>query len=103
MASRNSRNKAVQRGAKSKTSDAARTSARKTSGGPSRKPAFVDPGDAPAKKAAGAQELAESMMQNPTKAGEYGDAARKPQEGAHHEPREPSITGSTLSASAVTS
>jgi catalase len=97
MATRNSRNKAAQRGAKSKTSEAAKSSARKTSGGPSGKPAFVDPGDAPARKAAGAVELAEAMMENPTKAGEYGDAARKPQEGAHHEPREPLITGSTLS------
>jgi catalase len=97
MASRSSRNKAAQRGGKSKTSEAAKTSARKTSGGPSRKPRFVDPGDAPAKKAAGAIELAEAMMENPTKAGEYGDASRKPQEGAHHEPREPMITGSTLS------
>jgi catalase len=97
MATRSSRNKTAQRAAKSRTSQPVKSSARKTSGGPSRKPAYVDPGDAPAKKAAGALELAEAMMQNPTKAGEYGDNARKPQEGAHNEPHDPSITGSTLS------
>jgi catalase len=90
MASRNAKSR-------SKTSHPAKSSARKTVSGPAHKPAFVDPGDAPAKKAAGALALAEAMMHNPTKAGEYGQAARKPQEGAHAEPREPSITGSTLS------
>src|SRR4030095_14286656 len=28
--------------------------------------------------------------------GEYGDAARTPAEGAHHAPRDPAATGSTL-------
>ena len=62
----------------SKTSEAAKTSARKTSGGPSGKPKRVDPGDMAARKAAGAAALAEAMPFNRTKAGEYGDAAHKP-------------------------
>src|SRR5689334_2076925 len=80
----------------SKTSESAKTSARKTSGGPSGKPKRIDPGDAAARKMAGTAALAEAMPFNRTKAGEYGDAARKPQPGATAEPREPAITGSTL-------
>ena len=63
----------------SKTSEAAKTSARKTAGGPSGKPKRIDPSDMAARKAAGAGALAEAMPFNRTKAGEYGDAARKPQ------------------------
>ena len=78
------------------TSEAAKSSSRKTVSGPSAKPKRIDPSDAAARKMAGAAELAEAMPFNPTKAGEYGEAARKPQPGAALEPREVEITGSTL-------
>ncbi len=42
-------------------------------------------------------ELAAAMPENPNKAAEYGDAARTPGVGAHHAPRDPAATGSTLS------
>jgi catalase len=77
----------------------ARPPARKSVSGPSRKPASVDQGDAPARKMAGAGELAAAMPFNATKANEYGDAARTPKPGAHHEPRTPEVTGSTLTES----
>jgi len=80
----------------SKTSEAARTYARKTSGGPPGKPKRFDPSDAAVRKMAGTAALAEAMPFNRNKAGEYGDAARKPQPGATAEPREAAITGSTL-------
>ena len=40
--------------------------------------------------------LAAAMPFNPNKAGEFGEAARKPAPGAHVEPRDPATTGSTL-------
>jgi catalase len=52
--------------------------------------------DSLARKAAGAQALAESMPLNATKAKEYGDAARKPVAGIHLESSR-ETTGSTLS------
>jgi catalase len=76
-----------------------RSSARSTVSGPSSKPPRLDPDDVVARKMAAAGELAEAMPENPTKAGEYGDAAREPEEGAHHAPRDPSATGSTLTES----
>ena len=89
------------RGAKptprSKTSESARTSSRATTSGPSRKPAHVDPGDLPARKAAGAAALAEAMPANPIKAAEFGERARKPTAGVPVEPEDVAVTGSTLS------
>ena len=82
---------------RSKTSEPARTSARATSSGPSRKPAHVDPGDLPARKAAGAAALAEAMPANPIKAAEFGDRARKPTAGVPLAPDDVIVTGSTLS------
>ena len=41
--------------------------------------------------------LAAAMPFNPTKAGEHGEAARSPAEGAHHQPSTPAATGSTAS------
>jgi catalase len=97
MASRKPSNKTVSRKpARSLTSESAKTSARATVSGPSRKPRFVDPGDAPARKAAGATALAEAMPFNRNKAGEFGEKARTPAPGFHVEPREPAITSSTL-------
>ena len=61
----------------SKTSEAAKTSARKTSGGPSGKPKRIDASDAAARKMAGAAALAEAMPFNRTKAGEYGEPREK--------------------------
>jgi catalase len=47
------------------------------------------------KKVVGGQQLAAAMPNNPTKAGEYGAAARTPQPGATAEPAEPVATAST--------
>jgi catalase len=89
------------RGAKptprSRTSESARTSSRATSSGPSRKPAHVDPGDLPARKAAGTAALAEAMPANPIKAAEFGERSRKPPAGVPVEPDDVAVTGSTLS------
>ncbi|MDQ3025179.1 MAG: catalase [Pseudomonadota bacterium] len=49
------------------------------------------------KKMAATQDLAAKFPFNKTKAGEHGEAARKPQEGQHAEPSEASVGGSTLS------
>jgi catalase len=48
-------------------------------------------------KAAAEKQLAADMPFNPTKPGEYGDAARTPAEGDHHQPQDPAATGSTSS------
>jgi catalase len=48
-------------------------------------------------KAAAEKKLAADMPFNPTKAGEYGDAARTPAEGSHHVPGNSAATGSTSS------
>ncbi len=82
---------------RSKTSESAKTSSRATTSGPSRKPAHVDPGDLPARKAAGAAALAEAMPANPIKAAEFGERARKPTAGVPLEPEDDIVTGSTLS------
>ena len=79
-----------------RSAESLKTSARSTVSGPSAKKG-LDTGDAAARKFAAVGELAEAMPENPTKAGEYGDAARDPQEGAHNQPRDPSAGGSTLS------
>jgi catalase len=79
-----------------KTVESLKTSARSTVSGPSSKAPAFDATDVAARKFAAVGELAAAMPENPTKAGEYGDAAREPQEGAHAEPRDPSAGGSTL-------
>jgi catalase len=91
------RKKAAKPRKASRTSEPAKTSARATVSGPSRKAAFVDPGDAPARKAAGAAALAEAMPSNPLKRGEFGKGAYLPPAGEPVEPEDPSVTGSTLS------
>ncbi|HEX8788384.1 MAG TPA: catalase, partial [Telluria sp.] len=48
-------------------------------------------------KAAAEKQLAADMPFNPTKAQEYGDAARTPAEGDHHTPTDPAATASTSS------
>src|SRR5689334_21437670 len=92
-----SRKPAVVRPAKSPES--ARSSARSTMSGPSSRPQASDTSDAAVRKMAVVGELAASMPENPTKAGEYGDAARKPAEGAHTTPSDPIAGGSTLTES----
>ena len=72
-----------------KTPESMKSSARSTVSGPSTK-GGLDPADAAARKMAAVGELAGAMAENPTKADEYGEAARKPQEGAHAAPRDPS-------------
>ncbi len=46
-------------------------------------------------KVVGTQELAAAIPDNPTKAGEYGDAARTPQQGATAKPASPIVGAST--------
>jgi catalase len=46
-------------------------------------------------KTSAEKQLAASMPFNPNKPGEYGDASRTPQEGAHQQPSTPAATGST--------
>jgi catalase len=48
-------------------------------------------------KAAAEKDLAADMPFNPNKPQEYGDAARTPAEGDHHQPSTPAATGSTSS------
>jgi len=48
-------------------------------------------------KAAAEKDLAADMPFNPNKPKEYGDAARVPAEGDHHQPSTPAATGSTSS------
>jgi catalase len=79
----------------SKSAESLKSSARSTVSGPSAE-ASTDHGDAAVRKMAAAGELAAAMPENPNKAGEYGEAARHPQEGAHLEPKAISATGSTL-------
>src|SRR5215216_4370334 len=78
-------------------SGGASTSAKSTVSAPARRDSRPDPVDAADQKAAGTHELAAAMPFNPTKAGEHGRAALKPQPGATAEPPDPRVTGSTLS------
>jgi catalase len=48
-------------------------------------------------KSAAEKQLAADMPVNKNKPGEYGDAARTPAEGQHHQPATPAATGSTSS------
>ena len=61
---------------------AAATSAKSTVSGPARRDKRADPADAADAKMAATQALAAAMPFNPTKAGEHGKAALKPQAGA---------------------
>jgi catalase len=79
-----------------KTPESGRSSARSTVSGPSAKPNAFDPADDAIRKMAAVGELAAAMPENPTKAGEYGEASRQPEMGAHVAPRDPAATGSTL-------
>jgi len=99
MASRKSkRNAAPPPKPKAKARGPARSSARSTVSGPSAKaPLYAD--DAAARKFADTGDLAAAMPANPNKPDEYGQAARNPKPGAHHKPRDPATTGSTLSES----
>ena len=72
----------------------AKTSARSTTSGPSRLPESAS--DASTAKFAATEALAAGMPWNPGKPGEYGEAARTPSAGATVEPRDSSVTGSTL-------
>src|SRR5687768_5938394 len=97
MASRKSKRKEAQR-PKSRAKGPASSSARSTVSGPSAKaPRDVD--DAATRKMADTGDLAAAMPENPNKPDEYGQAARNPRPGAHHEPRDPATTGSTLTES----
>ncbi len=93
MASRKPKRKAAR--PQSKAKGPASSSARSTVSGPSAK-APMDVGDAAVRKLADTGNLAAAMSANPNKPDEYGDAARSPKPGAHHEPRDPATTGSTL-------
>jgi catalase len=75
----------------------ASTSAKSTVSAPARRDRRPDPTDAVDLKAAGTQELAAAMPFNPTKAGEHGKGALRPQVGATAEPSDARVTGSTLS------
>jgi catalase len=102
MASRKPKRKAAppaqSKKAKSKPRGPASSSARSTVSGPSAKaPLALD--DAATRKMADTGDLAAAMPENPNKPDEYGEASRNPRPGAHHEPRDPSTTGSTLSES----
>jgi catalase len=79
-----------------RTPESVKASSRTTVSGPSARKG-LDTADAAARKFAAVGELAEAMPENPTKAGEYGEAAREPQEGAHNQPRDPAAGSSTLS------
>lgn len=79
----------------------ARSSARSTVSGPSKRDKRVDPADAADQKSAGTQALAASMPFNPNKPSEYGKAALKPPAGATATPSDPSVTGSTLTEHAA--
>jgi catalase len=72
------------------------TSAKSTVSAPARRDQRPTPADAAELKAAGTQELASAMPFNPTKPGEHGRGALKPQVGATAKPSDPRVTGSTL-------
>ena len=79
-----------------KSPAAGKAAAKSTVSGPGKGPR--KDGDDPAvRKIQGTQDLAAAFPFNPTKAGEFGDAAREPEQGASAKPSHPSVTGSTLS------
>ncbi len=77
---------------------AAHSAARNTDSGPAHIPPEAAAGDAPARKAAGAQALAASMPHNTLKPLEHGTGnGLAPNAGLSSEPEHPDVTGSTLS------
>ena len=54
-----------------------------------------DAADTLLRKVAASQALADAMPDNPNVAGQYGEAARSPQEGVHVDASDPAATGST--------
>ena len=82
---------------KQPAANAAKTSARATVSGPTRKGAADAITDAATAKIAGAEQLASSFPHNPAKPSEFGDAAdMQPATGQAVEPAHPMVTGSTL-------
>src|SRR5690349_13050733 len=75
---------------------AAKSSARSTMSGPSRKGSAADISDAATAKIAGTETVAGSMPYNAAKPGEFGDAAMEPPVGQSVEPPHPGVMGSTL-------
>jgi catalase len=77
----------------------AKSSARSTLSGPSRGTGAAKLADAAVTKYEATEALAAGMPHNENKAGEHGDAARKPRPGRTVAPPDPSATGSTLTES----
>ena len=75
------------------------TSARSTVSAPARSANTSSAADAATARMEGAQQLAAGMPFNPTKRGEYGQAAATPQPGATAKPADPRVTGSSLTES----
>ena len=78
------------------TNAAAKSSARATVSGPSRKGSAADISDAATAKIAGTETVAGSIPHNAAKPGEFGDAAMEPPTGQSVEPPHPAVMGSTL-------
>ena len=74
----------------------AKATAKSTVGGSRRGTAAGRGSDPAATKMAATQDLAAKFEYNENKAGEHGEAARRPDEGHHEEPGDLSVTGSTL-------
>ncbi|MEI9949041.1 MAG: catalase [Pseudomonadota bacterium] len=72
------------------------TSAHSTVSGPAQNDKGSSAADAATEKMAGTQKLAANMPFNPTKPGEYGEASAEPQPGATAKPKDPRVTGSSL-------
>ncbi|HEU5073245.1 MAG TPA: catalase HPII, partial [Polyangiaceae bacterium] len=98
MTTKKPADKSKRSSAKSATAAGSTTSAHSTVSGPAETDG-LSAGDALAAKMEGTQALAAAMPVNPTKADEYGRAARDPQPGATVEPPDVAVTGSTLTES----
>ena len=77
----------------------AKSSARSTLSGPSRGADATNMADAAVRNYKATEALAAGMPHNENKAGEHGEAARKPRPGRTVAPPDPSATGSTLTES----
>jgi catalase len=75
----------------------AKASARSTVSGSRRGTAAAGAEDLAARKMAATQATVEALRFNENKPGEYGEAARTPDEGQHVKPADITVTGSTLS------
>ena len=78
---------------------AAKTSARSTASGPTRRGGAVAAADAAMAKAAGTEALAAAFPYNAAKPSEFGAEARTPATGQSVDPRHPLVAGSTLTES----